>query len=93
MNNEKEEVSRSPSMKSLYEALPAEAKGVFAFLLMYLLFFGGSMFVGPMLQERHCWELQAKEHRFFKLNVCNGDVIEVTEEYLEKARSLSKDRN
>lgn len=93
MNDEKEEVDRPPSLKSLYETLPAEAKGVFAFLLMYILFFGGSMFIGPILQEKYCWELQTKERRFFKFNVCNGDVIEITEEYLEKAKSLSKNLN
>ena len=36
---------------------------------------------------------QAKESRFFKFNSCNGDVIEITAEYLEKARVMSGEPN
>ena len=91
MNDERKEVNRFPNLKLLYKALPAEAKGVFAFLLMYLLFFGATMFLGPLVLENSCWEFQAKERRFFKFNTCNGDVIEITEEYLEKAKNPGKE--
>ena len=93
MDDEEKEDVHSPSLKSLYEALPAEAKGAIAFLLMCLLFFASVMFLGPLVLEKNCWEFQAKDHRFFKFNACNGDVIEITEEYLEKAKSLSKESN
>lgn len=91
--DEKEEVGGFSKLKSVYEALPAEAKGAIVFLLMCLLFLPTPILVAPLVLERHCWELQAKESRFFKFNSCNGNVIEITEEYLEKARVMSGEPN
>ena len=91
--DEKEEVGGFLKLKSLYEALPAEAKGAIVFLLMCLLLLPTILLFAPLVLERHCWEFQAKESRFFKFNSCNGDVIEITEEYLEKARVMSGEPN
>ena len=92
-DDEKEEVGGFLKLKSLYEALPAEAKGAIVFLLMCLLLLPTIILFAPLVLERHCWELQAKESRFFKFNSCNGDVIEITEEYLEKARVMAGEPN
>lgn len=83
---EKEDVGGLSKLKSLYEALPAEAKGAIAFLLLCLLFLPAIILMAPIALENRCWEFQARDHRYFKFNSCNGDVIEITEEYLEKAR-------
>jgi TRAP-type mannitol/chloroaromatic compound transport system permease small subunit len=93
MNDEKEEVGGLPKLKLLYETLPAEVKGVIAFLLMCLLLIPAAILLVPLALEKHCWEFQAKDHRFFKFNSCNGEVIEITEEYLEKARVKSGEPN
>lgn len=93
MTEDKEDTNRRPNLKPLYEVLPAEVKGIIAFFLTFVLFIGAAMFLGPLLLEKQCWELEAKEGRFFKFNACNGDVIEITEQYLNKAKDLSKEPN
>ena len=85
-DEEKEEVGGLSKLKAIYEALPAEAKGAIAFLIMCLLFLPTIILIAPMALEKRCWEFQAKDNRFFKFNSCTGDVIEITEDYLEKAK-------
>jgi len=91
MNDEekKEELGDIPKLKVLYEALSPEAKGAIVFLLMWVLIIPAAVVFVPLVLEKHCWEFQAKDRRFFKFNSCTGDVIEITEEYLEKARVRS----
>jgi hypothetical protein len=88
-----EEIDGIPKLKVLYQALPPEVKGTIAFLLMCILFIPTAAVFVPMALEKRCWEFQAKDHRFFKFNSCNGDVFEITEEYLEKARVKSGQPN
>ena len=89
----KEEVGGLSKLKALYEALPAEARGAIAFLIMCLLFLPTIILIAPMALEKRCWEFQAKDNRFFKFNSCNGDVIEITEKYLEKAKAQGEKPN
>ncbi len=91
--NDEEEVAAFSRLKSLYEALPAEVKGAVVFLLMCLLFLPATILLAPLVLEKHCWEFQAKDHRFFKFNSCNGEVIEITEEYLEKSKGQGEKSN
>ena len=95
MNKEEKEekVGGIQKLKVLYEALAPEVKGTIAFLLMCVLFIPATVVFVPLALEKRCWEFQAKDHRFFKFNSCNGDVIEITEEYLEQARVQSKESN
>jgi len=89
----KEAVGGLSKLKVLYVALPAEAKGAVAFLIMCLLFLPTIILMAPMALEKRCWEFQAKDNRFFKFNSCNGDVIEITEEYLAKAKAQGEKQN
>lgn len=83
MSENKENATRLSGLKSGYAALPAEAKGAIGFLLAFFLFLSVTIVLRPLLLERNCWELQAKEGRIFKFNACNGDVVEITEQYFK----------
>jgi hypothetical protein len=79
MSETEEKASFLSGLKSLYAALPPEAKGFLLALVLVLVCVGA---LWPVLKQGRCWEFRGHEGRFFKVNACNGDVVEITEQYL-----------
>ncbi len=80
MSKTEEKTSSLSGVKALYAALPPETKG-FLFALIFVLVCVGLLW--PVLKQEHCWEFSGHEGRFFKVNVCNGEVEEITEKYIK----------
>lgn len=76
-----------------FAALPEDIRGLIGMLLagllglcLFFLFMGGitTMTKWPELFEKSgCWELQFKDDRAFKVNTCNGKVVELDKKTLE----------
>ena len=79
-----------------FAALPQETREVIGgllvfmlFLCLFFLFIGGFSIVGKLPEAfgSKCWELQFKDDRAFKVNTCNGTVIELDKKTLQPLKA------
>jgi hypothetical protein len=86
MNEEKNpDVTKSGfslGLGSLFASLPKGTRWAIGGVLFYFLFTGGVMAI-VRLSESKCWELQFKNDRVFRFNVCDGTAIELDKTTME----------
>jgi hypothetical protein len=79
-----------------FAALPKETRDIIGmviilmlFLCMFFLFVGGMSLVTkwPEVFGSKCWDLQFKDDRAFKVNTCNGTVVELDKKTLEPKKN------
>lgn len=74
-----EGVKAEIGLGSWFAHIPVEIRTMIGLLLVFFLFIGGLQIVTKVTDVfgKKCWELQFKDDRVFRLNACNGTVVEL----------------
>jgi len=76
-------IEARPSSKSLYASLPIDTRIIIGIMIAYFTVLGGVVLFDISSNLNRCWELRVKNERLFKINRCDGAVIELDDKTME----------